>query len=453
MQIWRRWHRARGRGLGAAALAVLAAAGASGPVRAQDAQELEQRLRAVEARMAAQERRLREQEAVIAEQQRTIHALQAEPLDDQRAGGAVSRAVLTGLGPDRLLARETTPGPARAGGSGRGAERLLMADLSIGDLNPAPRHVGEAPPEESPVRQAAAMPEQAGVLTPRGQVLLEPIIDYSRTSSNRLVYRGVEIVPGVQLGVLEAGDADRNSGVFTLSGRYGLTNRLELEARVPYVYRSDRLTTVRQQNDAIARSQDVQGAGLGDIELALRYQLNTGADGAPIFIGAVRAKPPTGKGPYDVTYDEFGIAEDLARGSGFWGAEAGLTMLYPTDPAVIYAGLGFNHNIADDVDKTLGKVFVGRVDPGDSISANLGFGLALNPKFSVSLGYSHNYVFPTKTEIDGVLQESNSIQVGSMLMGLSYRLNEMRTLSANFEFGVTSDAPDVRFVVRAPLIY
>jgi hypothetical protein len=88
-------------------------------------------------------------------------------------------------------------------------------------------------------------------------------------------------------------------------------------------------------------------------------------------------------------------------------------MLYPSDPAVIYAGLGYNYNVADDIDKTIGKVAVGRVDPGDSISANLGFGLALNPRLSMSLGYSHNYVFPTSTELDGQAEESTSIQVGS----------------------------------------
>jgi hypothetical protein len=38
-------------------------------------------------------------------------------------------------------------------------------------------------------------------------------------------------------------------------------------------------------------------------------------------------------------------------------------------------------------------------------------------------------------------------------MGLSYRLDDQRTVSGNFEFGVTSDAPDVRLVVRTPLRY
>ena len=35
-----------------------------------------------------------------------------------------------------------------------------------------------------------------------------------------------------------------------------------------------------------------------------------------------------------------------------------------------------------------GYVFVGSVDPGDSISLSIGFGLALNPRFSISIRWS-----------------------------------------------------------------
>lgn len=390
-----------------------------------------ERLEEMELRLSAQERRLQEQEAVIERQRRELEALQSS----ERPASPRASQALSSL-PFRL-----------------GPDRLLDAEVSVADAEAAPRTVGEAPPVEERTHEVAAMPEQAGVLTPRGDVLLEPSIEFSHTSTNRLVYRGVEIVPGVQLGVIDANDADRNSAVFTLGGRYGLTNRLELELRAPYVYRRDRLTTLAQRDQSVSRTRDIRGSGLGDIELALRYQINDGHEGRPVFIGSLRAKPPTGKGPYDVGYDQFGVADGLALGSGFWGVEGGLTMLYPTDPAVIYGGVSYNYNIPGDVNKTLGDAYIGRVDPGDSISASLGFGLALNPRLSVSLGYSHNYVFPTKTEIGDTTQESTSIQVGSMLMGISYRLDDQRTVSGNFEFGVTSDAPDMRLVVRTPLRY
>lgn len=163
--------------------------------------------------------------------------------------------------------------------------------------------------------------------------------------------------------------------------------------------------------------------------------------------GTNRAFPT---GPYDVAYDEFGVAEELATGSGFWGVEGGVTMLYPTDPAIIFGGLTYLHSIPRDIDKQIGPALVGRVTPGDSIGGQLGFGLSLNPRFSVSFGYSHNYIFPTKSEIGDTRQQSRSLVAGSLQMGWSFRLLERLTLNNSFEFGVTSDAPDMRVVLRAP---
>ncbi|HVI30577.1 transporter [Phenylobacterium sp.] len=306
--------------------------------------------------------------------------------------------------------------------------------------------VGQAP---APA-QVAAIPAELGVLTPPGQLVLDPSLEYVRTSNNRLVFRGVEIVPGIQLGVIEASDADRDTGVANISARYGLTNRLEVELRAPYVVRHDRITTLAQRDETISRNIELDGRGIGDIEASLRYQLNGGRNGWPIFVATARAKSPTGLGPYEVDYDEFGVASELATGSGFWAVESGLTLLYPTDPAVIFGGLTYLHNFGRDIDRDVGGAFVGRVEPGASIGASLGFGLSLNPRFSVSFGYTHNYIRPTRTEIGGTDQSSQPLQVGSLLMGWSFRLGERLTLNSSFEFGVTSDAPDVRIVLRTP---
>jgi len=239
--------------------------------------------------------------------------------------------------------------------------------------------------------------------------------------------------------------------------RYGLSPRLELQASIPYVYRNDRVTTVATQNNSISREKELLGYGLGDVELAARYQINSGSGGAPVFVGNLRVKPPTGEGPYDVNYDDGGIATELAVGSGFWGVEAGVTAIFPTDPAVIFGSLSYLYNIPDNVDKSFARdaIYVGKVDPGDSIQASIGFGLALNPRFSFSLGYSHAYYFPSHSWIGSTArsvqrQPTQSIQVGTLNLGLSYRVNDRITLNNNFQFGMTSDAPDMRVVLRVP---
>lgn len=405
------------------------------PARAADPAEMlakiQARLSAQEARIAEQDRRLADQAAMLETQSLELRALR-----DQR---------------DEVLSE------IRAGQSTRPAPVQIAAAQARPATDGLPgQPVGEAPPPERRVAEVSAIPEGMGVLTPPGRLVFDPSIEFVRSSANRLVFRGVEIVPGINFGLIEANDADRDSLVGAVAVRYGLTDRLEIEGRVPYVYRHDRVTTVETgEPDPVQRTSRLEGQDIGDVEVAARYQLNGGLNGWPIFVANARVKTPTGVGPYDVRFNESGIATTLATGSGFWSGEAGVTMLYPTDPAVIFAGLTYVRNFADDIDKTFGQVRVGRVDPGDSVGASLGFGLALNPRFSISLGYSHNYIFGTESELQsGVLppsiETSNSLQVGSIQMGWSFRLTEKVTLNNNFEFGVTSDAPDVRIVFRAP---
>ena len=356
---------------------------------------------------------------------------------------------------------------ARLTATGAGVERPIRTAALLPDVpnaiseGPRVKPVAEGPPSpvgERPIEQGrseiSAIPPELGVLTPRGHFVFDPSLEYVRTSNNRFVFRGVELVPGVQLGVIEVSDAVRDTGVATFATRYGVTSRLEIEARIPYVGRHDRVTTIRQRDDTVARSSEPDGQGIGDVEFATRYQLNSGQRGLPVFVANARVKSPTGQGPYDVNYDAFGVPTELATGSGFWAVEGGLTMLYPSDPAIIFASLTYLHNIPRDIDKTIGAganaVLVGRVAPGDAIGASLGFGLSLNPRFSVSFGYSHSYIFPTDSKLSGVDVSSQPLQVGSLLMGWSFRLTDRVTLNNSFEFGVTSDAPDLRVVFRAP---
>jgi len=158
-------------------------------------------------------------------------------------------------------------------------------------------------------------------------------------------------------------------------------------------------------------------------------------------------------GPFDVKRDSAGIAQEVALGSGFTGFSGGFSVLKVTDPAVLFGSVNYVYNLPKDINQTIGNVFVGRVEPGDSVNANVGFGFAINPDFSFSLGYEHSYVFPQYTMLGGTKQVSDSLQVGAMTLGLAYRLNNNMSLNGNFEFGVTQNAPDVRAVFSLPMTF
>lgn len=350
----------------------------------------------------------------------TTFALADRPLDSMRGAGLAQ-----GLDP-------VLPGP--------GSSTVALPDSPVGE---AP------PPEPGTEQRVAAVPEGQGVLTPAGKFVFEPSFEYTRSSTNRLVFRGIELIPGIQIGLIEATDADRDTVVGTASLR-GLTDRLEIEVRAPYLFRNDRIEVVQQRDEGIVRQIALSEHGIGDAEFAVRYQFNRPVGQKPIFIGSLRVKSDTGKGPFDIDYDEFGVATGLATGSGFWAVQPGLNFLMPSDPAVIYGGVAYLYHIPRNVNKMVGDVLVGRVDPGDAISANLGFGFALNPRFSFSLGYRHNYIFPTKSEIGDTHQKSKYLHVGSLNLGMSYRLSQRDILNFGFEFGVTEDAPDVSITIRMP---
>jgi hypothetical protein len=403
----------------AAALAIscLSAGGAF----AQTGEGLQSKLDRLEAQ-------LRQQDRLLAEQQNRLDA-QAQELERLR------------LLSDVMLDQA------------RGAGALPQGEVTPAIPQPAPRLSGPvgAPPPELPKAQVAAVPEGYGVLTPQGRWVLEPSLDYSHSSSNRLVFRGIEIVTGVQIGVIEASDADRNSVTGAITARYGVADRLEVEARIPWVHRDDRITTLAHRDVIGSKPLQLEGSGLGDIEFAARYQVNRGLDGWPVFLAGLRAKSDTGTGPFDVARDEFAVATELATGSGFWGVEGSLSFLYPTDPIVIFGGLSYLAHLPKDIDKTFGDDPVERVDPGDSIGLNAGFGFALNPRFSFSLGYKHNYIYPTKMVIGGTRQESEALHAGAFTFGWSLGLTPRISLNNTYEIGTTADAPDARVVFRLPV--
>lgn len=178
-----------------------------------------------------------------------------------------------------------------------------------------------------------SLPEGLAVLTPAQHFTLLPSVEYTHTNNDRLVYRGVVVVPGINLGEVDASKDDRNivSGVLDL--RYGVTSRLEVEARVPFSFSDDRATVLSQgPNGSATQSIYLQNSGIGDVEFGARYQINSGRDEWPIFVANARLKTDTGLGPFEVRRDNAGIAEQVALGSGFIGLEGGVSMLKLTDP-------------------------------------------------------------------------------------------------------------------------
>jgi hypothetical protein len=330
------------------------------------------------------------------------------------------------------------------------------------DKSSAEPPVGQAPPQPEVVRppEVAPLGEQPGVFGRRGHFTLEPSLQYSYSSSDRVSIVGYTIIPALVIGLIDVRTVHRNSLVATLTGRYGLTNRLEAEIRIPYVYRDD--DTISRPIDLEPSSEvsvfNADGAGLGDIEVAVRYQINTPDPGYPFFLAGLRLKTRTGEDPFEVDYAPGTSAAtgtlqtSLPTGSGFYTVQPSLTFIYPTDPAVLFGGINYQWNMKRDVDKTVAGGFVGEVDPGDAVGVNFGMGLALNERNSFSIGYEHTWY--DESESNGVTPAGvTDFQLASLAIGYSYRVSKSSTLSLSVAAGLTGDSPDTQVTVRLPITF
>lgn len=407
--------------LGATALlALVAGLGAANPARAQGADDDSEPL-IVE---------LPAEEGAAAPAEATPVAVAPEVRQPQEAPPAVAEAA-PDIPPDAAVEVSTPEDVAAA---------VAKVD-TVAQAQQETKASAETPPQ----------PELPGVLTRKGALVIEPGIEYSHTDVNQFSFGGVAILDTVLVGAIEAKQANRDAITGSLGLRLGITNRMEGELRIPYMYRDDTSTNTLVNSGNAQQSVSLTDSGLGDIEGALHYQLNDGNAQWPVFVANVRAKSTTGTSPYDVDRDAAGVEQELATGSGFWGLEPSLTVIAPSDPAVFYGNIGYLWNIKSSIDKQIGNRTIRDVDPGDAIRLGVGMGLALNEKVSFSIGYQHDWIMKTTTTFADGEVDSPSLSVGSLTFGVNWQMTDNAALNVSVGVGVTNDAPDVRLMARVPI--
>lgn len=324
--------------------------------------------------------------------------------------------------------------------------------------------VGEAPTDQREV-QVAALAEQGGVITRAGRLTVEPVLEYARSDRNRVVFRGIAIPASVQIGAFDINESRQDVLTAGAVVRLGLTRRLEVNARVPFVYRSDQSVLAPVVNPTTPNAgqigEPVKDGGIGDIDFGIRYQITDGNNGLPYLIAGLQAIIPSGTDPFGVPRDALGNPLEAATGAGFYALSPNLTAILPSDPAVLFATLGYTYNFARNVNTEIGSSVLERVKPGDQPSASVGIAVSLNPRTSLSFGYAHTWGFGTETRLrtrDATTQAlgepsdttTRDLQLGRFLFGVSYRTSPRTTINWNIELGATEDATDLRTTLRIP---
>ncbi|UUM30970.1 transporter [Vibrio japonicus] len=288
---------------------------------------------------------------------------------------------------------------------------------------------------------------RSGVLTPKGQVAFDASVSFTQNSSNKVAVVGYTVLPALLVGRIEVSDSDRTTMTASLSMRYGLRDDTELEVRWPYVYRSDQITTrpIEDGSESETINTSKSGGGMGDIEFALRHQLNF--ETTPYWIAGLTLKSAYGKSPYEIDINETdNTYEEIPTGSGFWSIEPAISMLYPTDPAVIFLSFSYIYNFKDSVNVNGEST---DIDLGDTISLGAGVGFALNPDLSLSMGFGHRTILDSK--INGEKPEdSKLLHLDTLNFGVNYAFSPTSSISINAQAGLTEDSPDFQLTVRVP---
>lgn len=407
----------------------------------------------------AQTQRLEELRRSLAEQERAVaslqHALDEERLAAERGAGVAPSTVLPVLA--QQAPAQQVPPQAQAQAASQQPQQQQQRQ----------QPVGQAPESATRPPEVAQIFDQPGVLTPAGQFILEPSLQYGYSANDRVALVGYTVIPAILIGLIDVRQVKTTSGVATLTGRMGIGGRFELEAKVPYVYlNGDTVSREIFTGSAQDRVFNARGDGMGDVEATARYQLNRGGPDKAFYIGWLRYKSRTGKDLFEVVTDcvqrclqnttGTGLPLELPTGTGFEAIQPGVTWLYPSDPVVFFGTFSYLYNFErNNVSRTVlnGQTeSLGDVQLGDIWGFNLGMGLALNEKASISLGYDTSLV--GKTQQNGRnAPGAVRITLGTLLLGGTYRFSDRWSLNVALGVGVTRDTPDMTLTARVPISF
>jgi len=388
--------------------------------------------------LAEQQKEFQMQRQIIAEQGKELEQLKSrlDALSNQSVGNKPA-SVEQPANKAKIVSAQNNNEPAKP-----------PSRLPSKPVGQAPAGITEKPrPPEIPRLSDTV----GGVLTKKGNIVLEPSLYYAYTSNNRVFLDAFTFLPAIAIGLIDLREIKRHSFIGALGARYGVTDRLELEFRVPYVYRND---SQRSRPVSIGAGVDetfsATGNGIGDLEFAGRYQLNSGAGGWPILVGNIVATAPTGKSPFDIQFVQVqGVPgatfpTELPTGAGYFSFQPSLTALYPTDPAVFFGNLSYGYNAETNTN-------AGKINPGDSLGFSFGMGFGINERSSYSLGYSHKHVL--ESEINKIAIKGSTLDIGQLLIGYSFKYSKRTTFNLSLGIGTTTDAQDVTLNFRMPMTF
>ncbi|WP_284258504.1 hypothetical protein [Acidocella aquatica] len=421
---------------------------------AQAAQSGPESLATLQAAIAAQEAKL-QQEEIQLEQQSLELDQQQRLLDSQMA---------------KLRGTGTSPTSQAQPAADSTANSATTAPASSTQAAPASGTVGEEQQQQQQQNQqeqtkvilqsSTVLANTGGVLTPKGTFVIDPSLEYDYWAQNQLALNGFTIIPGITFGNIFIARVDQNFLTAAVTARYGLTDRLEINAKIPLVAGYGTFTAQAVGPNAQPLNTSANNVNIGDIQLGGSYQFNSGNDGWPVFVGNLTFKTATGVSPYSVpiytVYDSGGsflggIQKKLPTGTGFYSLEPSVTIFYPTAPGVLFGNLQYIYNFSRTFN-ILGSSGVSvreNLQPGSAVAATFGMGFALNDKASMTLSYQQEHVFGSSVSNRSI--PGSAYDFGTFNFGLGYAINARTNFNIGVGIGAGPNAPVAKILFEVPI--
>ena len=437
-------------GLGALPVSAIFAVAGGGVSYAQQASP--ESLAALQNSIAAQEAKLNQEEVQL-EQQSLELDQQQHLLDSEMA--KLRGAGSTGAGETTVAAAPTpinTPEPASAPKSSSG---------TVGQQQQQQQQQNQQQQTKVILQAAPLLANSGGILTPKGQFVIDPSIEYDYWSQNQLQLNGFTIIPGITFGNISIARIEQNFITAAVTGRYGVTDRLEVNIKIPFVYAYGTVTTQAVGPKAISLSPSAHAANIGDIQLGASYQFNSGDNGWPVFVGNLLFKTVTGQSPYEVpifTVDDpngqflEGVPRKLPTGTGFYSLEPSVTVFYPTAPGVLFGNIQYIQNFGRTFavpNPGGGAPISENLQPGNAVSATFGLGFAMNDKASMTFSYEQEYVFGSA--VDNQALKGSAYSFGTFNFGLGYTVSARTSVNIGVGIGAGPNAPAAKILVEVPM--
>lgn len=394
--------------------------------------------------------------------------LAAQRAEIERLRDEVERLELAQRGRGLSAPQNDAPDGAQQGVPRDARELAEDARRKAGDRSgtqtDAPIEVGQAQREEDAQRReqekALVVREHAPLF--ERKFTLDAGFSYSYYDRRQLALSGFLALDAIFLGSINLDQTKASVGTFELSGRYGLSDRLSIEASLPYVYRDSRFVSGGAGGaSSVVSEVRMRSQGVGDASVAAYYQWVKESQRWPDIVTSLRVRAPTGRDPFglkliqpDGNNNNLNIPEDLPTGSGVWAATFNVSALRTYDPVILFGNIGYTYNQPadfDDISPVAEQVSPARVELGNTVQLSGGLAIALNDRSAVSFSVATASTGATHITASGGAKRrvaGSSSNSTTLNIGASYVLPSGWTFNGQIAAGLTPDAPNFVFSLR-----